>query len=83
MLLFIVKETFMITGRGLILGPGLGKNFTKVGTKIKLVKPDKSIIETTIRGISFNGDHDILVDSTLTKSDVPIGTEVWLSEGLY
>ena len=80
MLLFTVDNTFMITGRGLILTPGLGKNYVKVGAKIKLVRPDKSIIETTIRGISFNENFDILVGANLTKDDIPAGTEVWLDE---
>ena len=39
-----------------------------------------SIIETTIKGISFNLNRDILVGSDLTKDDVPIGSEIYLNK---
>lgn len=42
-------------------------------------RPDGSTIITAIKGISFNLNRDILVDSNLTKEDVPIGSEVWLN----
>ena len=80
MFLFRVKERYMVTERGLILAPGLGDKKAKINDKIKIVRPDNSIIETTIKGISFNLNRDILVDSTLTKEDVPIGSEVWLAK---
>lgn len=80
MLLFIVEQTFMITGRGLILTPGLGERLVEAGSEIKLIRPDKSILETTIRGIGFNFNHDILIGAEIKKEDVPIGTEVWLKE---
>ena len=50
--LFKVEETFQITGRGLILTPGLGKNHARVGNKIRLILPDKSFIDTKIRGLN-------------------------------
>ena len=68
----------MVTGRGLVLFPGLGDKKVFTGAKIKIIRPDNSIIETVIRGISFNDPRDILVGSTLTKEDVPIDSEVWL-----
>lgn len=70
----------MITGRGVVLTPGLGEKFRYVtyGSRIKLVRPDKSELITSIQGITFNGDHDILVGPEVTKADVPTGTEVWL-----
>lgn len=77
MLLFIVDNTFLIPGRGLILTPGPGKKPANLGDKIKLIRPDKSVIETIIIGMSFNDNRDILVEKEL---NVPIGTEVWLNE---
>jgi len=78
--LFTVEATFMITGRGLVLYPGFGDNPARTGSKIKLIRPDQSIIETQIKGVSFSGNHDILVEGKIKKEDVPIGTEVWLQE---
>ena len=37
-------------------------------------------MQTTIQGITFNDQHDILLAPEVTKEDVPIGTEVWLKE---
>lgn len=81
-LLFKVEKQFTITGQGLVLASGLGDNvkFVMTGTKIKLVRPDKSELMTTIKGITFEGSHDILISSEFSKEDVPIGTEVWTYE---
>jgi len=77
--LFKVEDRFMISGRGLILTPGLGDKWgiAKTGTEIKLIRPDKSEIKTRIHGVTFEGQHDILVSPELTKDQVPVGTEVW------
>lgn len=80
MFLFKVQDRFLVTGRGLILIPGLGDKNANTGDPIKIVKPDQTIVETTIRGIGFNEFRDILVGSDLTKDDVPIGSEVWLNK---
>ncbi len=80
MFLFKVQDKFLITGRGLILVPGLGNKKATVGDPIKIIKPDQTVIETTIRGIGFNEFRDILVGKELTKDDVPIGSEVWLNK---
>ena len=80
MFLFKVQDRFLVTGRGLILVPGFGDKKATVGDPIKIVKPDQTIIETTIRGIGFNEFHDILVGKDLTKNDVPIGSEVWSNQ---
>ncbi|RPD43433.1 hypothetical protein [Paracnuella aquatica] len=80
MYLFTVDETYMITGRGLLLTPGLGDKPAKIGDALELVKPDKTILRTVITGIVFNEHRDILVGANLTKEDVPIGTEVWLQQ---
>lgn len=81
-LLFTVAKHYTISGRGLILSPGLRDNVkhVKAGSKIKLVRPDNSVLQTTISGITFEGDHDILLPSNLTKEDVPVGTEVWTDD---
>lgn len=80
MFLFKVEDTFQITGRGLILVPGLGTNADKVsiGMIIKLKKPDKTEIVTTIAGIAFARKAPLLLPKEIKKEDVPIGTEVWL-----
>ena len=80
MLLFKVEATYPITGKGLILAPGVGDKHVSIGQKIRLIRPDKSEIETIVRGVTFEGNHDILVDEKIKKEDVPIGTEVWLDE---
>lgn len=80
MYLFTVDNTFLITGRGIVLTPGLGDKVHEVknGSSIKLVFPDKSFVYCTISGINFEGSHAIFIDG-LDKSDVPTGTEVWLN----
>ncbi len=72
----------MISGRGLVLAPGLGDKvkFVKTGDEIRLIRPDKSEVTTSITGITFEGNHDILLPLTMTKDDVPVGTEVWTTE---
>ncbi len=80
MLLFIVEQAFLITGRGVVLLPGLGEKYIPVGSPIRLVRPDGSTLDTKIRGIGFNEFHDILVGQELRKEDVPIGTEAWMVE---
>ncbi len=81
-LLFKVENQFVITGRGLMLTPGLGDNikYVTTGAKIKLIRPDKSEVITTVKGITFEGNHEFLISSKFSKSDIPIGTEVWTHE---
>lgn len=76
--LFKVEQTFFIPDRGLVLTPGLGDTIVDVDSKVRLVRPDKTSIDTRITSIVFQGNHDILVDANIKKIDVPIGTEVWL-----
>ncbi|MGV9012325.1 MAG: FRG domain-containing protein [Flavobacteriales bacterium] len=82
MLLFTVAKSFLISGRGVLLAPDLGENwrFVKTGSAIKLVRPDKTELLTIIRGMTLIGRRDILLGAEITKADVPVGTEVWLSE---
>lgn len=78
--LFTVENAFMITGRGLVLTPGLGDNARHVhaGSRIKLVRPDGTALHTTIQSITFNDVHDVMIGPEVMKEDVPTGTEVWL-----
>jgi hypothetical protein len=80
--LFKVEDRFLISDRGLVLTPGLGANvnFVRTGSEIRLIRPDKSEVTTSIQGITFEGNHDILIPLTITKDEVPIGTEVWTIE---
>lgn len=80
MFLFKVEDHFLVTGRGLVLVPGLRDKKANVGDSIKIVRPDQTTIETIIRGIGWNEFRDILVGNDLTKNDVPIGSEVWLNK---
>jgi hypothetical protein len=78
--LLTVENSFMITGRGLVLVPGLGdkSRHVQAGARIKLVRPDGSSMHTTIQGDSFNDGHELLIGPEVMKADVPVGTEVWL-----
>jgi hypothetical protein len=80
MFLFKVEDKFMITGRGLVLIPGIGDKKAGTGDKIKIIRPDSSVISAKIKGIAFNQNRDISVGTELSKEDVPIGSEVWLDE---
>ena len=80
MFLFKVIDRFMVTGHGLILTPGWGDKKASVGDSLKIIRPDQTILETTIKGIGFNEFRDILISEGLTKEDIPIGSEVWLNK---
>jgi hypothetical protein len=77
-----VEDRFVIPGRGLVLIPGLGDKvkFVKTGAEIKLIRPDKTEVTTSIKGITLEGNHDILIPLTITQDEVPVGTEVWTIE---
>ena len=82
--LFTVEFGFIIRGRGIIgLLPGLlpqGDELFSVGDPLRLLRPDGSELRTVIEGFDFanvrvHGGYAIY--SMLSKSEVPIGTEVW------
>lgn len=89
-LLFIVEDTFQISGRGCVLVPGpiaeIGGPEVRVGDNILLIKPDGSQVETSVYGIEMIGRRPppkvltapILLPPALSKSDIPVGTEVHL-----
>jgi len=85
--LFAVEDTFTIRGRGLVLVPGIipdGDERFRVGDRIVLRKPDNSSIDAQIGGLEMlspNPRHEVVILlKTLTKEDVPVGTEVWSSD---
>jgi hypothetical protein len=88
-LLLIVEDTFAISGRGLIvasdvdLGAGYQRRITA-----ELRRPDGTISHAeALAQVPFidpprpgpRPQHMLLFPS-LTKTDVPIGTEVWMTE---
>ncbi len=78
MFLFKVDAVFTITGIGVALTPGIGDGKARVGDTIKLIRPDKTILETKIKAVAFESRRSIVVGSNIKKEDVPVGTEVWL-----
>jgi len=83
--LFVVEDTFLIRGRGLVPIPGIvpqEDECFRVGDPIRLKRPDGSSLEWTIGGLEFiqppMPQHDLVVLLTgVGEEDVPIGMEVW------
>ena len=84
--LFDVTESFQIKGTGLILMPGISSQIVMDSGLccLWLKKPDHTILEA-VANIYYNfpcptPDNPMMTFSfpNLSKSDVPIGTEVWL-----
>ena len=72
---YTVEDVFQITGRGCVVMAGDG---------VVLKRPDGSEIATTVRGTDpgvrgENGVSLAILLADITKDDVPIGTEVWLT----
>jgi hypothetical protein len=81
-----VEDAFQIPGRGCVVVPGLplgGEIQARIGDGVLLKRPDGSELATTIRGFELGGGSEVAASAMLladvTKADVPIGTEVWLS----
>ena len=85
-LLFTVTDRFSITGRGTVVVPGVpwkGVPSVKRGDPLILRTPNGEIIETAIEDVErIMGARieafPVLLPSSIQKSDVPIGTEVFL-----
>lgn len=86
-LLLVVEETFAITGRGLIVAPDvdLGAEGQRRIT-VELRRPDGTVVRAEalaqvpmVSPLQPAGRRlrHMLRFAGLTKSDVPIGTEVW------
>ena len=76
--LFTVENVFWISDRGVVVISGLRTKIARIGDRLQLIRPDKSTIETKIRGLEFLENWGVLLGDELKKEDVPIGTEVWL-----
>ena len=76
--LFKVEQTFIIRDRGLALIGGPRTRDIPFKSRIKLVLPDKTEIDTEVLGESAYENFGIMVDKTVQKEQVSIGTEVWL-----
>ena len=87
--LCVVEDVFDITGRGCVLAPGLDEKSPPginlhAKDPIELRRPDGSIIRTYLDSIEFlDGPNKrvcipICLPPCFRKSDIPIGTEVWL-----
>lgn len=84
-LLCIVVDVFQIPGRGCIVTPGAAPDLhplPRAGDAVLLKRPDGSRITATIRGLDRFGRPDAgipILLGGLEKTEVPIGTEVWLT----
>ncbi len=87
-LLFTVADHFAIEGRGCVVVPGVPDPSPTIPilrrcAPITLRRPDGSADQSIISGLEMLHPRPsvpftpILLPSPLTKSDVPIGTEVW------
>jgi hypothetical protein len=87
-LLFTVTDHFAIEGRGCVVLPGIPDPspttpVLRGGASITLRRPDGSEVESVIRELEMLRPRPptpftpILLPLPITKSDVPIGTEVW------
>jgi len=90
-LLFVVELAFQISNRGCVLVPGLstepGAPHVRVGSEIRLVTPGGQSINTHVRGIEMLNygsrrpekiTAPILLPPTISKEQVPVGTQVFL-----
>jgi hypothetical protein len=88
--LFTVTDCFHITGRGLVLIPGLEPNDSRVkpGQHVLLRLPDGTTITTRIIGLEHVLrrpevllTRPIMLPLDVGQDNVPIGTEVYLVDG--
>jgi len=92
--LFSVEDRYAIEGRGVILVPGIPRDpnlpVVRDGAKIQLRRPDLTVVDTFIRSLEMiryrpelppdKRTVPILLPKDFHKSDVPIGTEVFLHD---
>jgi translation elongation factor EF-Tu-like GTPase len=81
-----VEDTFAITGRGVVVIPGIPqggkKYFVRIGDTLEVRKPDGQRLLTSVAGIEMvNSPRKIgiplLLPQEIEKHDVPIGSELW------
>lgn len=85
--LFTVQGVFDIGGCYLIPVPGVPITIAEIraGLPIELRRPNGSTIATVIWCLVWNDPYDAerpiqIGLQGLTKEDIPVGTEIWLSE---
>ena len=88
-LLAVVEDTFAISDRGLVIAPfvDLGGGPPRVVT-VELHRPDGTVVSSEARAeVPFFDPprpqpeaRHVLRFASLTKLDVPIGTEIWMQE---
>jgi len=86
--LLVVENRVVIRGRGLVLFPGVipedDERFS-AGNRIVLRRPDGSSTDTQIDSLEIpspNPRRELLIFlKERTKEDVPVGTEVWSTDG--
>lgn len=89
--LFKVEEAFQISGRGCVIVPGVPPGLSnvtiKVGSSIRLIKPNGEELDTTVAGVELINygarrptvlSVPIMLAQPVTKQDVPSGTQVFL-----
>jgi hypothetical protein len=87
-LLFHVADTFEIQGRGLVVATDTSIRdipfVLRAGSRIEYRRPDGTSMESVIKGLEFsspfnpNRKYGYLAADGIAKSDLPLGTEVWL-----
>ena len=80
-----VVETFVIAGRGLVLCPDAAPAegmVLRIGDPVSVRTPDGRTVNSHIRSIHMLTPNPrkllpFMLDPSLTKSDIPIGSEIW------
>ncbi|KAA2243573.1 hypothetical protein F0L74_13865 [Chitinophaga agrisoli] len=85
MLLFTVEGTFNVPGQGLLIAPDLTTGNEPVGKRVLLIRPDGTSLEAPVAkivavwgGPNSRSSRHIMLESSVNRADIPIGTEVWL-----
>ena len=87
-LLLVVEDTFAISGRGLVVVPDVDLGGThQRHVTVELRRPDGSrgraeaLAQVPYVSRPRPGPrHHVLMFASLTKADVPIGTELWIED---
>ena len=81
-----VDDVFELADR-VVLAPGVDGEQSRglVGRSVSLERPDGTLVSTTVASVELPSPnpsqrYPIALGGSLTKQDVPIGTEVWLDE---
>ena len=80
-----IEDTFEITGRGMVLLPGIPDDRKKyvvhIGDSLEVRKPDGQHLITTVAGIEMCNSPKrfipLLLSKDVRKEDVPVGSELW------